>query len=70
MPLNLTDEEVHGLIDYARGKFAAERHPFAPALKPIRETLAKLDPKPRPSRPAPKKSYVPSLMLNKGKRRR
>jgi hypothetical protein len=64
------DEEIHGLIDYARGKFAAERYPFAPALKPIRDTLAKFDPKPKPQLPAPKKPYVPSLVLNKGKRRR
>ena len=27
--LNLTDDEIHGLIDCARGKFAAERYPFA-----------------------------------------
>jgi len=60
----------HGLIDYARGKFAAERYPFAPALRPIRETLAKLDPKPKAEPSAPKKPYVPSLVLNKGKRRR
>ena len=56
---------------YARGKFAAERYPFAPALKPIRETLAKLDPKPVAEPPAPKKPYVPSLVLQrKNKRRR
>ena len=29
MSINLTDDEIDGLIDYARGKFAAERHPFA-----------------------------------------
>jgi hypothetical protein len=29
MSLNLTDDEIHGLIDYARDKFAAERYPFA-----------------------------------------
>jgi hypothetical protein len=27
MSLDLTDEEIHGLLDYARGKFAAERYP-------------------------------------------
>ena len=70
MSLNLTDDEIHDIfIDYARGKFAAERCPFDPALKPIRETLAKLDPKPKPAPPAPKKPYVPSMVLNKGKRR-
>jgi hypothetical protein len=71
MSLNLTDDEIHGLIDYARGKFAAERYPLAPALKPIRETLAKLDPKPKPEPPAPKTPYMPSLVLQrKNKRRR
>jgi hypothetical protein len=28
-PLKLTDDEIHGLIDYARDKFAAEQYPFA-----------------------------------------
>jgi hypothetical protein len=49
MSLNRTDDEIHGLIAYARGKFAAEPHPFAPALRPIREALAKIDPKPTPA---------------------
>jgi hypothetical protein len=44
--------------------------PFDPALKPIRETLAKLDPNRSPKTPAPKKPYVPSMVLSKGKRRR
>jgi hypothetical protein len=66
MSLNLTDDEIHGLIDYARDKFAAERYPFAPALKAIRETLAKLDPKPKLQPPAPKKPYVRALCSNKG----
>jgi hypothetical protein len=47
---------------------ANERYPFVPARKPIRETLAKLDPQPKPAPPAPKKPYVPSMVLNKGKR--
>jgi hypothetical protein len=70
MSLNLTEDEIHGLIDYARDKFAAERYPFAPALRPIREALAKLDPTPKPEPPVPKKPYVPSMVLSKGKRRR
>jgi hypothetical protein len=36
MSLNLSDEEIHGLIAYARDKFGDERYPFAPALRPIR----------------------------------
>ena len=48
MPPNLSDDEIHSLMAYARGKFAGEPYPFAPALRPIREALAKLDPKPKP----------------------
>ena len=70
MSLNLTDEEIAGLIGYAREKFADERYPFAPALRPIRDALAKLDPTPKPAPPAPKKPYMPSMVLNKGKRHR
>jgi hypothetical protein len=46
--LKLTDDEIHGLIDYARDKFAAEQYPFALAAA-VREVLAKLDPKPKPA---------------------
>ena len=70
MSLNLSDEEIHGLIDYARDKFAAEQYPFAPSLRPVREVLAKLDPKPIPQPPAPKKPYVPNLVLQRKNRRR
>ena len=71
MSLDLSDDEIHGLIAHARDKFAAERYPLAPALRPIREMLAKLDPKPIPQPPEPKKPYVPSLVLQrKNKRRR
>ena len=48
MSLDLSDDEIHGLIAYARDKLGDERYPFAPALRPIREALAKLDPKPKP----------------------
>jgi hypothetical protein len=44
--------------------------PVRSALKAICETLGKLDPKPKPEPPAPNKPYVPSMVLNKGKRRR
>jgi hypothetical protein len=70
MSLNLTNDEIHGLIAYARDKFAAESYSFAPALRPIREALAKLDPQPVPQPPAPKKPYVPSLVLAKKNKRR
>jgi hypothetical protein len=70
MSLNRTDEEIHGLIVYARGKFATEPYPFAPALRPIRETLAKLDTKPTPAPLPPGKPYVPSLVLQRRKKGR
>ena len=46
MSLNLTDDEINGLIGNARDKFAAERYPVAAALRPIREAPVKLDSKP------------------------
>ena len=70
MSLNLTDDEIQGLIGYARDKYAAEPYPFALALRPVREVLAKLDPKPEREPTAPKKPYVPSLVLQKKNRRR
>jgi hypothetical protein len=70
MSLSLSDDEIHGLIAYARVKFADERYPFASALRPVREALAKLDPKPVPQPPAPKKPYVPSLVLQRKNNRR
>ena len=55
MSPNLTDDEIADLIGYAREKFAAEKYPFAPALRPIREGLAKLDPTRKPE-PLPPRS--------------
>ena len=46
--MNLSDQEIRAIIDYARRKFSEERYPLDPALKPIREALAKLDQKPLP----------------------
>ena len=70
MSLNLSDHEIHGLIGYVRGKFAAEPYPFAPALRPVRQVLAKLDPKPKPEPLPPRKPHVPSLVLAKKNKRR
>lgn len=71
MSLSLSDEEIHGLIAYARDKFADERYPFAPTLRPVREALAKLDPKAKPEPlPPPGKPYVPSLVLARKNKRR
>jgi hypothetical protein len=70
MPLDLTDDEIQALIDYARRKFAEERWPLSPELRPIREVLEKLDPKPKPAPFPPRKPHVPSMVLHKGKKRR
>lgn len=69
MSLNLSDDEIEALLAYARDKFEDERYPFAPALRPVRDVLAKIDPKPKPEPPAPKKPYVPSLLMVRKKRR-
>jgi hypothetical protein len=45
----LSHEETRTLIDYARRKFAEERWPLSPALRPVREIMEKLDPKPVPA---------------------
>jgi hypothetical protein len=63
---NLTDDETDVLIAYARRKFAEERYPLAPALRPVREALPKLDPKPEPLPPA--KPCEPSTVLRKKRR--
>jgi hypothetical protein len=44
----LSPEESAAIIAYARQKFAEERYPLSPGLRPVREALAKLDPKPEP----------------------
>ena len=68
--MNLSEDEIRQLLSYARGKFETQRYPFAPALKPVREVLAKIDPKPRREPPQPPKPYVPSLMMQRKKKRR
>jgi hypothetical protein len=44
----LSDEETRALIDYVRRKFAEERWPLSPALRPVREIMEKLNPRPEP----------------------
>jgi hypothetical protein len=44
----LSEEETRTLIDYARRKFAEERWPLSPGLRPVRAIMKKLDPKPEP----------------------
>ena len=69
MTSGLTDDEVQCLIDYARQRFAEERWPLSPGLRPIREALAKLDAKPKPEPQPERKPHVPSLLAQRKKRR-
>ena len=66
----LSDDDTQALIAYARQKFAEERYPLAPTLKPARDALAKLDPKPEPVPLPPAKPHVPSLAAQRRKKRR
>jgi hypothetical protein len=66
----LSDEETRTLIDYARGKFAEERWPMSPALRPVRAIMEKLDPKPElQPLPAPGKRVEPSWRMARKRRR-
>lgn len=66
----LSPEDTEALITYARQKFAEERYPLSRVLRPIREALEKLDPKPAPVPQPPRKPYVPSLLAQRKKARR
>jgi hypothetical protein len=66
----LSPDDTQALIDYARRKYAEERWPLSPELRPIREVLEKLDPRPKPEPFPPKKPYVPSLLMQRKKKRR
>jgi hypothetical protein len=67
---DLSPAEIKTLLDYAKRKYAEERWPLSPELRPVREALAKLDTKPTPEpQPAPSKPYVPST-IGRPKRRR
>jgi hypothetical protein len=65
----LSPDEAQCLIAYARQKYAEERYPLSPALRPVREALAKLDPKPKPEPRPPAKPHVPSTLMQKKRRR-
>ena len=65
----LSPEESAALIAYARQKFAEERYPLSPGLRPVRDALAKLDPKPEPQPSPPVKPHVPNLAVQRRKKR-
>jgi hypothetical protein len=64
---NLTDAEIRTLLDYARQRFAEERWPMSPALRPAREILAKLEANPEPL--PPPKPWVNSTIGQRKRRR-
>ena len=67
---DLTDEETRTLIDYARRKFAEERWPMSPSLRPVREIMDKFDPKPEPQPlPTQGKRVEPSWRMARKRRR-
>jgi hypothetical protein len=69
--MNLSDEDIKQLVGYARDKFEAERYPLAPSLRPIRDALAKANPKPIIPEPLPPpEPYVPSLLMQRKRGRR
>jgi hypothetical protein len=67
MQRSLSLDEIEALIEYSRGKFEEERFPFAPALRPVREALTKVDPK--SASLSPNQPNVPSLVTQRKKRR-
>jgi hypothetical protein len=67
--VELSPSEAECLIAHARIKFADERYPLSPALRPIRELLARLDPKPARKLLPEQKPYVPSTVMQKARKR-
>jgi hypothetical protein len=65
----LSPDETRCLIDYAKRKFAEERWPLSTELRPVREALAKLDPKPAAEPLPTRKPYEPSMLMQRKKRR-
>jgi hypothetical protein len=64
----LSLEDTQALIAYARQKFAEERYPLALPLRPVRDALAKLDPKPTPEPVPERKPHVPNSAMRKKRR--
>jgi hypothetical protein len=66
--LDLSPAEIETMLDYARRKFAEERWPLSPELRPVREALAKLNSHPASPPPLPK-PHAPAT-IGRPKRRR
>ena len=73
MTTTLTDQDRADLARFLREAIDADRYPFSPRVRRLKELLAKIDPTPAPAvtpYPAPKRSGVPSLLLSRKKNRR
>jgi hypothetical protein len=70
MQPELSPEDTRCLIEYAMRKYAEERWPLSPELRQVREALMKLDRRPAPAPLLPAKPYVPSLAMQRKKKRR
>jgi hypothetical protein len=68
--LEHSPEDIQILIDYARQRFEEERWPLSPALRPVREALDRMFPKPEPTPLPPAKPYEPSWATRKKRIRR
>jgi hypothetical protein len=62
----LPPEDAQLLIEYAKRKYAEERWPLSPSLRPIREALAKVARKEPLQGPKP---YMPSMWARRKQRR-
>jgi hypothetical protein len=72
MTTNLTDRDRADLARFLREVIDADRWPFSPRVRRLKEPLAKIDPTPSTavtSYPAPKPSERPSFVLAKKRRR-
>ena len=68
MTQNLTDQDRADLVRFLRDAIDADRYPFSPRVRRLKELLAKIDPTPAPvvtPYPAPKRSERPSFALKK-----
>jgi hypothetical protein len=72
MSKNFTDTDRADLARFLRETIGADRHPFSPKVRGLKELLAKVDPTPASSvtpYPAPRRSERPSFALAKKRRR-
>jgi len=73
MSLNLTDQDRAEIARIMRDAIEANRYPFSPKVRRLKELLARIDPTPDPNvrpYPAPKPAGAPSLLLSRKKSRR